>query len=293
MITQTFDLNLIPNSAPVVVHVDQYDHGTGRLIAKLYNGSTAYTPAAGATAMVQGTKPDKHGFDYNATISGNTVTMDLTEQMSIVAGRVCVQVVITEGSTRTGSFVFFLDVQPSALPADTDLSASDYQLVEDLLEEAQAINTHFPYIGANGNWWYWDKDAGAYVDSGVDASITITIGQTSTLPAGSSATVTNTGTSTDPIFNFGIPKGDTGATGATGNGIVSITKTGTSGLVDTYTITYTNGNTSTFTVTNGADGSGSVSSVNNIAPIGGNVSLNMEDIPIGAATWAQIEQILS
>lgn len=47
------------------------------------------------------------------------------------------------------------------------------------------------------------------------------------------------------------PQGETGATGATGNGIASITKTGTSGLVDTYTITYTNGQTTTFTVTNG------------------------------------------
>lgn len=46
-------------------------------------------------------------------------------------------------------------------------------------------------------------------------------------------------------------KGDTGETGATGNGISNITKTGTSGLVDTYTITYTNGNTTTFTVSNG------------------------------------------
>lgn len=53
------------------------------------------------------------------------------------------------------------------------------------------------------------------------------------------------------------PQGTTGATGADGqdgNGIVSITKTGTSGLVDTYTITYTDGTTSTFTVTNGQDG---------------------------------------
>ena len=53
------------------------------------------------------------------------------------------------------------------------------------------------------------------------------------------------------------PKGDTGATGATGatgNGISSITKTGTSGLIDTYTVLYTNGTTDTFTVTNGADG---------------------------------------
>ena len=50
------------------------------------------------------------------------------------------------------------------------------------------------------------------------------------------------------------PQGATGADGADGNGIVSITKTGTSGLVDTYTITYTDGTTSTFTVTNGQDG---------------------------------------
>ena len=36
--------------------------------------------------------------------------------------------------------------------------------------------------------------------------------------------------------------------------VVSIEKTGTSGLVDTYTITYSDGTTSKFTVTNGADG---------------------------------------
>ena len=42
--------------------------------------------------------------------------------------------------------------------------------------------------------------------------------------------------------------------GADGNGIVSVTKTGTSGLVDTYTITFDDTSTTTFTVTNGADG---------------------------------------
>lgn len=49
-------------------------------------------------------------------------------------------------------------------------------------------------------------------------------------------------------------KGETGATGATGNGILSINKTSTSDLVDTYTITMTNGETSQFEVTNGRDG---------------------------------------
>ena len=43
-------------------------------------------------------------------------------------------------------------------------------------------------------------------------------------------------------------------TGDDGVGITNIAKTGTSGLVDTYTITLSNGSTKTFTVTNGAKG---------------------------------------
>ena len=89
------------------------------------------------------------------------------------------------------------------------------------------------------------------------------------LPAGSDPTAAYN----DGVFSFGIPKGDkgdqgdqgekgdTGATGATGNGIASIAKTGTAGLVDTYTITYTNGQTMAFTVTNGADGNVQGSSI--------------------------------
>lgn len=46
--------------------------------------------------------------------------------------------------------------------------------------------------------------------------------------------------------------GDDEAAGA--GSIVSITKTSTEGLVDTYTITYTDGTTTTFSVTNGANG---------------------------------------
>ena len=47
-----------------------------------------------------------------------------------------------------------------------------------------------------------------------------------------------------------------GQDGEDGRGIVSILKTATVGLVDTYTITYTDGTTSTFDVTNGQDGTG-------------------------------------
>ena len=77
-----------------------------------------------------------------------------------------------------------------------------------------------------------------------------------TLPAGSDATASYSG----GVLSFGIPEGDKGDkgdkgnkgdTGATGNGIASIAKTSTSGLVDTYTITFTDGTSTTFDVTNG------------------------------------------
>ena len=45
-----------------------------------------------------------------------------------------------------------------------------------------------------------------------------------------------------------------GLKGDTGNGISNIEKTSIDGLIDTYTITFTNGETTTFTVTNGSNG---------------------------------------
>ena len=47
-------------------------------------------------------------------------------------------------------------------------------------------------------------------------SATIRIGETTTLPPGSEATVTNTGTTTDAVLNFGIPTGPTGPAGKDG-----------------------------------------------------------------------------
>ena len=89
----------------------------------------------------------------------------------------------------------------------------DLDAAEALVEQMEQMTSNPPYIGANGNWYTWDTNTGAYVDSGVDASITITVGSTTTLPAGSSASVTNSGTSTDPVFNFAIPQGEKGDPG--------------------------------------------------------------------------------
>lgn len=59
------------------------------------------------------------------------------------------------------------------------------------------------------------------------------------------------GTATEWLISL---KGTPGQKGDTGNGIVGIEKTGTNGIVDTYTITFSSGVTTTFTVTNGSKG---------------------------------------
>lgn len=56
--------------------------------------------------------------------------------------------------------------------------------------------------------------------------------------------------------------GAPGQDGADGKGIASIAKTSTLGLVDTYTITYTDNTTSTYTVTNGQNGTNGTNGTN-------------------------------
>lgn len=99
---------------------------------------------------------------------------------------------------------------------------------------------------------------------------TIEVGTVTTGAEGTNAIITNSGTSQDAVFNFTIPRGNTGATGQqgptgptgpTGNGIDNITLISTVGLQKTYRITYTNGGYYDYIVTDGANGTGSVADV--------------------------------
>lgn len=79
--------------------------------------------------------------------------------------------------------------------------------------------------------------------------------------------------------------GSGGGSGAPGRGIQKIEKTNTEGLVDTYTITYTDNSTSTFTVTNGKDGE---DADGNYLPLSGGTmagSINMD----GNEIWNAID----
>lgn len=174
--------------------------------------------------------------------------------------------------------------------------------------QAAAAAAHAPIIGNNGNWFLYNTGTGQYEDSGEpsqgDDGVTPVISATASVDANTgtpAVNVTKTGTDAAPSFGFSFQnlkgdKGDTGNTGATGNGIASITKTGTSGLVDTYTITYTNGNTDTFTVTNGQDGTGAGDMTkaaydsNNAVANAGGIAAYIQDDLITDAQYVQILQ---
>lgn len=109
-------------------------------------------------------------------------------------------------------------------------------------DRAESYSVNTPYIGGNGNWYIWHSETGQYIDSGVDASISVRIADITMLDPAADPYVINTGTPTDPIFHLFIPRG---------KGVTQIVKTGTSGLVDTYRIDYSDGTYTTFTVVNG------------------------------------------
>ena len=339
---QIANLQIAPTLNKPVVKVSQFDVGR-QFRFVLFDGVAPFTLPNGATARIDGIKPDKHGFSYTdaISISGNVATITTKEQMTAVHGVVECEIRFVDSHQKgIGTLNFLMVVEKSPINEDTDFSETEIPAIvdaatADMLDaeawargtkdgvdvesdeeqyhnnskyyseqaaasardsanqaanaslsevsalgsadnahdsevaalasanaaaasattateaanRAEAYSVNVPYIGANGNWWVWNTTTGAYVDSHVDASITVSIADITMLEPNETPRVTNTGTNTDPIFHLFIPRG---------TGITGISKTSTSGLVDTYTITYSNGTTSTFTVTNGRG-------INNIA----------------------------
>ena len=88
---------------------------------------------------------------------------------------------------------------------------------------------------------------------------TISAGTVTTLPAGSSATVVNVGSTSAAIFDFGIPQGADGADGTDGTDGVSVTGVtllSTSGKAKTYRMSFSDGSHFDYVVTDGSDGTG-------------------------------------
>jgi len=137
MITQSTNLNLIPGKVLPRVNAVQYDYGSRILEFPIWNGEQRFILTGAMTARIQGTKPDRLGFDYAATVdtTNNIITADLTDQMTPISGEVMCEIVLKKSNERIGTLNFVLVVQPAALNDQTSTSKSDLPDIIALAEE--------------------------------------------------------------------------------------------------------------------------------------------------------------
>ncbi|MBR2759634.1 MAG: hypothetical protein IKD66_00550 [Solobacterium sp.] len=159
MIEQKSYLNLIPDTGPLNVHCSQYDAGIRTLVFGLYKGASLFRIPEGMTAKIRGAKPDGNVFEYSMTVDAeaNTVSVTITEQMSVIAGDVICEVVLFNGATDSaanviGSANFTLIVEPS--PIDMGVfSDSDVPAIETLINGGE-IGQIMTWV-ETGVAWTW------------------------------------------------------------------------------------------------------------------------------------------
>lgn len=136
MITQTYTLSLQPGGAPLRIPCVQRDANSRDITFDLTSGGIAFSPPNGAVVTIDGTKPDGKSFSHTGTVSGSTVTVTLTQQMTAVAGDVPCQLTIASGTAVLGTARFILAVSEAAIPTAPDLSTSDMSVFETLKNSA-------------------------------------------------------------------------------------------------------------------------------------------------------------
>ena len=211
-------------------------------------------------------KPDGTQVINPATISGNVVTVALSDQCLTVAGLCHCEIQFYRGTQQLTSAMFKVSVNPGVYDADALESSDEYLSLSKVVSDAEEAATNAQQAADDANAAAEKanqaadnvKDGTTYIPSVSDDGIiswingqglpnpdpvnikgpqgepgqpgadgqaaTIQVGVVTTLAPGQLATVTNTGTDTAAILDFGIPRGEDGA----GDGdTIIVTATGT------------------------------------------------------------------
>lgn len=101
-----------------------------------------FTIPSGATARIFVGKPDGNAVYASATIEGNTVTIDVTEQMFVTLGLALMQVSIMDGDEELVTFAQPVMVEPNLKAGDFPESSTDITFLDDAIEQAnEAVET--------------------------------------------------------------------------------------------------------------------------------------------------------
>ena len=147
MLKRTYELDMVPGGIPLSIHLSQYDSDV-LLVFQLYaSQGTLAIPETGVTAQIRGTKLDGNGISAECTFevidSVPTVTVQMTKQMTAVAGKNTFELLLTavNGNSEYSlpSANFYLEVERAALDYDTLESKSEIKEIQEILADADSI----------------------------------------------------------------------------------------------------------------------------------------------------------
>ena len=147
MLKRTYELDMVPGGIPLSIHLSQYDSDV-LLVFQLYaSQGTLAIPETGVTAQIRGTKLDGNGISAECSFevidSVPTVTVQMTKQMTAIAGKNTFELVLTatSGSSEYSlpSANFYLEVERAALDYDTLESKSEIKEIQEILADADSI----------------------------------------------------------------------------------------------------------------------------------------------------------
>ena len=181
--------------------------------------------------VVQGDLPEGWTWDMLVSASGNSDTwplalgdgqasITLTDDNLSVRGEYYLQLRGTKGDQvrHTNVITAYNSRSLSGAGQWPTLPTEWIQAEKDIKE----LNAHPPVPGSNGYWLLWDLSSHSYQESDLPVPVgpagppnVLEIGTVETLPADQPATASITGKSPAQKLNLGIPRGQTGKTGAT------------------------------------------------------------------------------
>ena len=119
----------------------QYDKSLPEIEVHITKDGQEYTIPSGYSATIRWGKPDKHGCTATGTVSGSTVTFQVTEQMACVAGRSKVTVEIVESdSSHAGTAKFEVIVDSNPIGDNTIVSDSEIADIQKAIEAGQNVD---------------------------------------------------------------------------------------------------------------------------------------------------------
>ena len=131
----------------------------------------------GVVELVHQRSGDPYPYPVVVSQDGNEVTWNITATDTAAAGTGSAELQYYVGDTLAKSETWMTKVFPALGPA-AETPPDPYQSWVDQVLQAGTVATEAaekaanaavrqPIVGGNGNWWTWDLEAGAYVDTGI------------------------------------------------------------------------------------------------------------------------------